>query len=72
MVVQNQLPNDQRNHKHQANPLVTYKYPSKIQWILLFLTPVLPTQQEPLYNQRNSHSLRFNFQEKFFSNFLSL
>ena len=65
MVVQNQLPNDQRNHKHQANPLVTYKYPSKIQWILLFLTPVLPTQNsirvQPLrgyYERRQAEDAR--------------
>ena len=28
-----------------------------------------PPHQEPLYNQRNSHSLRFNFQEKIFQIF---
>jgi len=38
--VQNQWPNGQRNHKHQANLLVSYKCRSKIQWILLFLALV--------------------------------
>lgn len=36
----NQWPNGQRNHKYQANLLVSYKCHSKIQWILLFLALV--------------------------------
>ena len=31
--------------------------------------PFFCSHQEPLYNQRNSHSLRFNFQEKIFQIF---
>ena len=35
----------QRNHKHQANLLVSYKCHSKIQWILLFLALVFSTRK---------------------------
>lgn len=44
-VSPHQWPNGQRNHKYQANLLVSYKCHSKIQWILLFLALVFSTRK---------------------------